>query len=132
MELKKIEDDIDLNIGAEFESNDTEIDEPTQTPEAVLDTSTNEANAFGNASEPPVTDSESDKETESKLDDSNKTHSLIYLAGGIWTDSNGIAWCREKKDNCISTISMTDVEYQKRDDIQFMVDYGHIKDIISV
>ncbi len=60
-----------------------------------------------------------------------KRHSVVYLAGGIWTDATGTCWCRDHKGNCISSKTFTEEEYMKRTDIQYMVSYGAMKDIVS-
>jgi hypothetical protein len=126
MELKKA----NTAPAVESESINTEIETPTPTPEAVVDTPINEADVVGSVSESPVTDIEADKEPEPEVDTTGRVHNLMYIAGGIWTDANGVCWCHSDKENCVSTMSLTDIEYQARGDIQFMVNYGHMKDII--
>ena len=60
----------------------------------------------------------------------DKRHSLVYLAGGIWKDNKDVYWCREDRDNCVSSMVLTDNEYNERLDIQFMVEHNLIKDVV--
>lgn len=93
---------------------------PTQTPANEPDALVNQTEANGGVSESP------------KAEQSGETrkHSVIYLAGGIWKDTKGQFWCRDKKPNCISSAVFTEEEFTGRPDIQYMVEYGAMKDVI--
>ena len=56
-------------------------------------------------------------------------HSLVYVANGDWKDKNGVIWCRDNHRG-ISELVLNDAEYSGRPDIQFVVEYGMMKDII--
>lgn len=100
--------------------------ENTKTPDPV-DVPTAMSDASVNKPEVKETVSESPKAVAS----SGIRHVVMYLAGGIWCDHEGQYWCRDKKGNCIQAKTFTDAEYQKREDIKFMVEYGAMKDTIS-
>ena len=93
---------------------------PTQTPANEPNALVNQTEGNGGVSESP------------KAEQSGEAckHSVIYLAGGIWKDTKGQFWCRDKKPNCISSAVFTDEEFAKRPDIQYMVEYGAMKDVI--
>ncbi len=56
-------------------------------------------------------------------------HSLVYVANGDWKDKNGVVWCRDNRHG-ISELVLNDTEYAGRSDIQFVVQYGMMKNII--
>lgn len=102
--------------------DNTETANQPQTPENVSDASVDSTIADESIRELDKT---------SAPINAQRRHSVIYLAGGIWRDSHGIYWCRDKKKNCISSMVLTDEEFSTRDDIKYMIQYGAIKDIIS-
>ena len=55
-----------------------------------------------------------------------KKHVLTYIAGGIWIDSNGQKWSRQpiSGTDIVNVREYHDNDYQNRDDLQFMVNYG--------
>lgn len=55
-----------------------------------------------------------------------KKHILTYIAGGIWIDSNGQKWSKQpiSGTDIVNTREYHDNDYQNRDDLQFMVNYG--------
>ena len=93
---------------------------PTQTPANGPDALVNQAEGNGGVSESPKAEQSGEA----------RKHSVIYLAGGIWKDTKGQFWCRDKKPNCISSAVFTEEEFAKRPDIQYMVEYGAMKDVI--
>lgn len=99
---------------------DTKTATPAQTPTDALKASVDQAEVKKSVSESP------------KAEQSGETrkHSIIYLAGGIWKDAKGQFWCRDKKSNCISSAVFTEEEFAKRPDIQYMIEYGAMKDVI--
>lgn len=93
---------------------------PTQTPANEPDALVNQTEGNGGVSE----------STKAEQSGEVRKHSVIYLAGGIWKDTKGQFWCRDKKPNCISSAVFTEEEFAKRPDIQYMVEYGAMKDVI--
>ena len=93
---------------------------PTQTPANEPDALVNQTEGNGGVSESPKAEQGGEA----------RKHSIIYLAGGIWKDAKGQFWCIDKKPNCISSAVFTEEEFAKRPDIQYMVEYGAMKDVI--
>ena len=93
---------------------------PTQTPANEPDTLVNQTEGNGGVSESPKAEQSGEA----------RKHSVIYLACGIWKDTKGQFWCRDKKPNCISSAVFTEEEFAGRPDIQYMVEYGAMKDVI--
>lgn len=93
---------------------------PTQTPANEPDALVNQTEGNGGVSESPKAEQSGEA----------RKHSVIYLAGGIWKDTKGKFWCRDKKPNCISSAVFTEEEFAERPDIQYMVEYGAMKDVI--
>lgn len=54
---------------------------------------------------------------------------LVYIGNGVWKDSIGDHWSRTDKPNAriLSTRSYDEEEYNKRDDLKFMVKYGEMR-----
>lgn len=53
---------------------------------------------------------------------------VTYVGGGIWKDANGKYWASVKKsENILSERQYTAEEYESREDIKFMVNYGAMK-----
>lgn len=104
-------------------ANSDNTAEPTAT-----DMPETEPNASVGQVETKESVSESTAAVASKSTD--KRHSLVYLAGGIWKDNKDVYWCREDRDNCVSSMVLTDSEYNERLDIQFMVEHNLIKDVV--
>ena len=51
-----------------------------------------------------------------------------YIGASIWRDGDGEYWASEKKsDGILTERQFTAEEYDKRDDIKFMVQYGEMK-----
>ena len=93
---------------------------PTQTPANEPDALVNQTEGNGGVSESP----------KAKQSGKTRKHSVIYLAGGIWKDAKDKFWCRDKKPNCISSAVFTEEEFAQRPDIQYMIEYGAMKDVV--
>lgn len=109
-----------------IEIGKTKIDNTTEsskavTPAAPLNASVNEPEVSETVSKSPKPDATA---TAGK-------HVVIYLAGGIWKDHEEQYWCRDKKGNCIQAKTFTEDELKARPDIQFMIEYGAMKDTIA-
>jgi hypothetical protein len=100
---------------------DTKTATQAQTPADALKASVDQAEVKKSVSESPKAE---------KKSENTRKHSIIYLAGGIWKDAKGQFWCRDKKSNCISSAVFTEEEFAKRSDIQYMIEYGAMKDVI--
>lgn len=102
--------------------------QPSAAPDAA-DASVNqpkaEETALNQPPVPPIQESEGDKPGE------DVRHHLTYMANGIWKDSEGQYWHREDgKKGCISHKVITESQLKSRPDLQFMIRYGAIKDVI--
>lgn len=102
--------------------DNTETANAVPVPEAATDASVNETDVAPAAPESPK--AEAPKA-------SGKRHSVIYLAGGIWKDATGMFWCRDERTNCVTSNTFSDEEFASRPDIQYMISYGAMKDVIS-
>lgn len=79
--------------------------------------------------QPPTQEDESGKPNEQG--DEDVRHHLTYMAQGIWKDAEGQHWHREDgKKGCISHKVMPESKLKSRPDLQFMIRYGAIKDVI--
>lgn len=55
---------------------------------------------------------------------------VTYVGSGVWKDSKGKLWASEKKsENILSERQYNADEYNNREDIKFMVNYGAMKAI---
>lgn len=100
---------------------DPAADAPIQ-PDAVEEA---EETALDAPPAPPVPEGGSEQQKPKGV-----LHHLAYLGNGIWTDAKGKCWCREKKGNTVSSVTMPAEELESRPDIKFMIKYGAIKDTI--
>lgn len=82
---------------------------------------------------PELTGNVSDKaenkaETEAKAPNGEKVV-LMYLGGGVYRDKEGKCWSRDEKPNAniLSTRAYAVDEYEAREDLKFMVQYGEMK-----
>lgn len=88
-----------------------------------------------NASEEPEKPSEtepgheSEEQQEPEQDKVQAAGVLVkYIGASIWRDEEGKYWASEKKsDNILTERQFTAEEYDMRDDIKFMVQYGEMK-----
>lgn len=88
-----------------------------------------------NASEEPEKPSEtepgheSEEQQEPEQDKVQAAGVLVkYIGASIWRDEEGKYWASEKKsDNILTERQFTAEEYDRRDDIKFMVQYGEMK-----
>lgn len=95
-----------------------ELNKPSET-EAKAD----HQNKLDNVSE-TAGDTKEIKQNDGK--ETVKKHVLTYIAGGIWIDSNGQKWSRQpiSGTDIVNVREYYDNDYQNRDDLQFMVNYG--------
>lgn len=87
-----------------------------------------------NASEEPEKPSEtepgheSEEQQEPEQDKVQAAGVLVkYIGASIWRDEEGKYWASEKSDNILTERQFTAEEYDRRDDIKFMVQYGEMK-----
>lgn len=88
------------------------------------------AEADSNTSENQGNGTENSSELSKENNKTTRKHSITYLAGGIWKDARGKFWCREEKKNCVTAETFTDTELNDRPDIQYMIKYGAMRDVI--
>lgn len=100
---------------------DTKTVNPATTAPNAVEPSVNEAKGKDGVFESPAAST-------SNSGGGDKVH-VTYIANGIWTDSTGQAWSREAKGRSISDKTFTVNEYDKRDDIHYMVKHGLMKKI---
>ena len=67
-----------------------------------------------------------DVKTETKKETKHGDKVIVrYIGGGIWKDSKGALWASTNKSDSILGERQYDTnEYEKREDIKFMVKYG--------
>ena len=72
---------------------------------------------------------ESEEQQEPEQDKVQAAGVLVkYIGASIWRDEEGKYWASEKKsDNILTERQFTAEEYDRRDDIKFMVQYGEMK-----
>lgn len=88
-----------------------------------------------NASEEPEKPSETEpghepeEQQEPEQDKVQEAGVLVkYIGASIWRDGEGKYWASEKKsDSILTERQFTAEEYDKRDDIKFMVQYGEMR-----
>lgn len=82
-----------------------------------------------NTSETAEDTSETKEET--PHEEENKAGTVVvvtYIGGGIWRDEAGKLWsAKNMTDNILSERQYSKEEYDKREDIKFMVGYGAMK-----
>lgn len=55
---------------------------------------------------------------------------VLYVGGGVWKDSCGKLWANTNRtDNILCERHYSREEYETRDDIKFMVEYGEMRAI---
>lgn len=68
---------------------------------------------------------------EAKPEATPTIHIITFRGNGVWIDNKREMWCRQPKSNGIETERRyTHDEYIKRGDLQFMVQYGEMKEQI--
>ena len=82
-----------------------------------------------NTSETAEDTNETKKETPHKEESKAGTVVVVtYVGGGIWKDEAGKLWsAKNMTNNILSERQYSKEEYDKRDDIKFMVGYGAMK-----
>lgn len=72
---------------------------------------------------------EQEQGEEDKNNNKNSSKVVVtYVGSGVWKDSDGKLWASsDKSDNILSERQFTSDEYEKREDIKFMVGYGAMK-----
>jgi hypothetical protein len=119
---------IDMNKINTKIGDSAEIKKSDNTEQA--ETSIETVESFDNATETTEDNSET---TPKESEEATKTESngkvvVTYVGNSIWKDANGELWASNKKsDNILSDRQYTIDEYEKREDIKFMVGYGAMK-----
>lgn len=114
--------------------NTTKADEKevkTATPnltESKESSNTAPTNA-GQASDKPIDNqSEAKKNTNESTAPTSKTAVVRYVGASIWKDEKGNFWSKEDQgESILAERQMPTDEYEKRDDLKFMVGYGEMK-----
>lgn len=58
-------------------------------------------------------------------------HVVAFIGNGVWFDSHGIAWSKKTGNpGIVQTQDFTEDEYNEREDIKFMVEYGTMTDTV--
>lgn len=78
----------------------------------------------------PAPEADEQKPEDKSEDKSGKKHSVTYIANGLWTDATGQTWSRDAHGKSISHKVFTDAELAERKDIQYMIEYGSMKDLL--
>lgn len=119
---------VDMNKIKEDTVNSTKIEELKETEQAKA--STQLAELTNNTSEKLKDTNETEKHTQAETKEEKSAGKVVvrYISGGIWKDSKGKLWATENKAaNILSERQYSAAEYEKRDDIKFMVQYGSMK-----
>ena len=118
---------VDIN---KLKGNNTELaksNELNETEQAK--TGQASAELTDNASETAEDTSETKGETPHEEESKAGTVVIVtYVGGGIWKDEAGKLWSAKNiTDNILSERQYSKEEYDKREDIKFMVGYGAMK-----
>ena len=83
----------------------------------------------GQASDKPIDNqSEAKKNTNESTAPIGKTAVVRYVGASIWKDEKGNFWSKEDQgESILAERQMPTDEYEKRDDLKFMVGYGEMK-----
>lgn len=108
-----------------------EVKEATVNPSEIKE-STDIENTEAPADAPELIDNASDNaENASKIDKAPNGEKVVltYLGGGVYRDSKGECWSRTDNEhaNILSTRAYAVDEYEAREDLKFMVQYGEMK-----
>lgn len=88
------------------------------------------AELINNASEKAEDTNEIEQHAQAEAEESKDAGKIIirYVGGGVWRDCEGKLWASENKtENILSERQYSADEYEKREDIKFMVQYGSMK-----
>lgn len=100
------------------ETNDVKA--PSESSELIDNASEKSENASETAEE---------QKQEEPADNQNKVV-VLYVGGGVWKDSCGKLWANTNRtDNILCERHYSREEYETRDDIKFMVEYGEMRAI---
>lgn len=120
-------------IKFDFDKNkDAKVDAEEKVESAELTESTDATEAEAPTSDTELTDNASDgKENHNEADaqtDGDKAV-VTYVGNGVWRDSEGKGWARTENRGAgiLATRSYSKAEYDKREDLNFMVKYGEMK-----
>lgn len=103
-------------------SNELNETEQVETGQAFAELTDNTSETAEDTSE---TKEETPHEEESKA---GTVVVVTYVGGGIWKDEAGKFWsAKNVTDNILSERQYSKEEYDKREDIKFMVGYGAMK-----
>lgn len=114
--------------------NTTKVDEKevktvtTNSSESKGSVNTEPINA-GQASDKSIgNQSETEKDTNELTAPTDKTAVVRYVGASIWKDEKGNFWSKEDQgESILAERQMPTDEYEKRDDLKFMVGYGEMK-----
>lgn len=108
----------------------TQPDAASGSADAPVGSTGAEETALNQPPVPPTQEGESGEPNEQDGGEDVRHH-LTYMAQGIWKDAEGQHWHREDgKKGCISHKVMPESKLKSRPDLQFMIRYGAIKDVI--
>ena len=88
------------------------------------------AELIDNTSEGTEDINKTEEKKQTKAEDKEATGKVVvtYVGGGVWKDSKGELWASHDKASSIkSERQYTASEYEERNDIKFMVQYGSMK-----
>lgn len=106
----------ELKTEEPIKTEETVTEEPINTQETAEDT--NEVKA-----------EEAKTETEEPIEEQDLEGKVIvqYVGNGVWQDSTGQYWARQKEGSIISEKVFSNEDYDKAEDVKFMVGYGEMK-----
>ena len=113
-----------FNFGAKAQEATVESAELKELTEAkVEETPADVSELIDNTSETAEDNKETDKEATSEK------AVVSYIGNGVWRDAKGKCWSKVDRANAdiLSTRSYGKAEYEKREDLKFMVKYGEMK-----
>lgn len=107
------------------------IQNPTKTEQLKTvepaNTGQQSAELINNASQTSENTNEIKQDTPNEAENTDKVI-VRYTGGGVWKDCEGKLWASEDKtENILSERQYSKDEYEKREDIKFMVQYGSMK-----
>ena len=119
---------IDMNKLKAGTGNSTETDELKASEQPK--TGTAPAELIDNATEKTEDTNKTEAHAHEEANEGEGTGNVIvrYVGGGVWRDCKGKLWASEKKtENILNERQYSVDEYEKREDIKFMVGYGAMK-----
>lgn len=120
---------VDIN---KLKGNNAELAKSNELNETEqAETGQESAELTDNTSETAEDTSKTKTKGETPHEEESKAGTVVvvtYVGGGIWKDEAGKLWsAKNVTDNILSERQYSKEEYDKRDDIKFMVGYGAMK-----